>query len=136
MKKVLVLICTILVSIVVASLYGALHNQLTFTISNEFFTEVLFERFGFVEYGLNTPRLTASIIGIWSVWWIGLYAGLVFGIIGFFFHNCKRYDEKHRLCNCNNVNYIHISWFYRFVLWFPWFLKLGESLLVSSYDCK
>lgn len=89
MRKVLVFICCILLSIIASSLFGILHNQFTYTISDEFFTQVLFERFGFVEYGRNTPRLTASIIGVWSVWWIGLFTGLIFGFVGFFSSNTK-----------------------------------------------
>ncbi|WP_343614436.1 hypothetical protein [Flavobacterium sp.] len=89
MIKALIFVCSIFLSIIVASLFGILHNQFTFTISSEFFTEVLFERFGFVEYGRNTPRLTASLIGVWCVWWIGLYAGFIFAFIGLFSANAK-----------------------------------------------
>lgn len=89
MKKILVLIGCIFCSVLIASIFGALHNQFTYSISSEFFTEVLFERFGFVEYGRTTPRLTASIIGVWSVWWIGFYAGCVFGLVGLFSANAK-----------------------------------------------
>jgi len=94
MKKTLVFICCIFFSIIIASLFAVLHNQFTYTISGEFFTEVLFERFGFVEYGRNNPRLTASIIGVWSVWWIGFYAGLIFGIIGLFSSNAKEMTKN------------------------------------------
>ncbi|CAM3486506.1 hypothetical protein [Flavobacterium chungbukense] len=89
MKKALVFVCVIFLSVLIATLFGVLHNQFTYTISEEFFTEYLFEKFGFVEYGRNTPRLTASIIGVWTVWWIGLYAGFIFGFIGFFSSNTK-----------------------------------------------
>ncbi|HEY1195582.1 hypothetical protein [Flavobacterium sp.] len=89
MKKAVVFVCTIFLSIVIALLFGILHNQFTYTISDELFKEVFFERFGFIEYGRETPRLTASIIGAWAVWWIGLYAGLLFAFIGLFFPGAK-----------------------------------------------
>ncbi|WP_264551654.1 hypothetical protein [Flavobacterium sp. N2038] len=89
MKKALIFICCIFLSVVIAILFGVLHNQFTFTLSNEFFTKVLFERFGFVEYGRNTPRLTVSIIGAWSTWWIGLVSGLVFAFIRLFYSSSK-----------------------------------------------
>ncbi|UWY26378.1 hypothetical protein N4T20_11710 [Flavobacterium sp. TR2] len=89
MKKAIVFVSSIFLSIFIATLFGVLHNQFTYTISDEFFTEYLFEKFGFVEYGRNTPRLTASIIGVWSVWWIGLSAGFIFSFIGFFSGNTK-----------------------------------------------
>lgn len=84
MKKALIFICCIFLSTIIAILYGVLHNQFTFSISNEFFTELMFERFGFVEYGITTPRLTASIIGAWSTWWIGIISGFIFSTIGLF----------------------------------------------------
>jgi len=89
MKKALVFVSCIFLSIIIASLFGVLHNQFTYTISEEFFTQVLFERFGFVEYGRNAPRLVASIIGVWCVWWIGFYAGILFGFVGLFSINVK-----------------------------------------------
>ncbi|MCR4030383.1 MULTISPECIES: hypothetical protein [Flavobacterium] len=89
MKKALVFVCSIFLSIVIASFFGILHNQFTYTISDELFKEVFFERFGFVEYGRDTPRLTASIIGVWTVWWIGLYAGLLFAFVGLFSSDAK-----------------------------------------------
>lgn len=84
MKKALIFITSIFLSIIIAMFYGAIHNQFTYSISDEFFTEVLFEKFGFVQYGQDTPRLTASIIGAWSTWWMGLITGLVFAIISLF----------------------------------------------------
>jgi len=89
MKKGLIFICCIFLSIVIVVLFGVLHNQFTFTISSEFFTKLMFERFGFVEYCTTTPRLTASIIGAWSTWWIGLISGLIFSTIGLFYPAAK-----------------------------------------------
>ncbi|MGE6356732.1 hypothetical protein ACQKCJ_22910 [Flavobacterium sp. NPDC079362] len=89
-KKTLVFITSIFLSIIIAMFYGAIHNQFTYSVSNEFFTEVLFERFGFVQYGQDTPRLTASIIGAWSTWWMGLISGLVFTIISLFYSNIRQ----------------------------------------------
>lgn len=70
--------------------YGAIHNQFTYSISNEFFEEVLFERFGFVQYGQDTPRVAASIIGAWSTWWMGLVAGFIFTTISLFHSDIRQ----------------------------------------------
>ncbi|SMC45367.1 hypothetical protein [Moheibacter sediminis] len=51
-------------------IYAVIHNQFTYAISPEIFTELFFIRFGFVEYGTDTPRLSASIIGIWAILFI------------------------------------------------------------------
>ena len=90
MKKASVFIVSILLSVITAIFYGIVHNQFTYTISDEFFTKLMFERFGFVQYGQDTPRLTASIIGAWSTWWMGLIAGFIFATIGLFHSDVKQ----------------------------------------------
>ena len=83
-KKIGLLILIIIISIIFASIYGFLHNQVSYSISTEYFTKFKFEQFGFVEYGLDTPRLTAGLIGIWAIWWFGLLIGFINGIVGLF----------------------------------------------------
>jgi hypothetical protein len=75
---------------ILAAIYGALNNQISYSISPEFFTKSMFPIFGFVEYGQETPRLTAAIIGAWSTWWLGLIIGVVYGIVGLFKSNPER----------------------------------------------
>ncbi len=83
-KKIGLLILIIILSIILASIYGILHNQISYSISTEYFTKFKFEQFGFVEYGLDTPRLTAGLIGVWATWWFGFLIGLINGIVGLF----------------------------------------------------
>ena len=83
-KKIGLLILIIIISIILASIYGFIHNQVSYLISTEYFTKFKFEQFGFVEYGLDTPRMTAGLIGIWATWWFGLLIGLINGIVGLF----------------------------------------------------
>ncbi|MFN5468000.1 MAG: hypothetical protein ACK5ZC_10060 [Pirellulaceae bacterium] len=52
-----------------AGLFGALHNQISFTVSQEYFT-----RFKFIQFRIPTtvpPRLGASIVGWLASWWMG-----------------------------------------------------------------
>ena len=81
MKKLIIIFLTIFLSIILAGIYGVIHNQLSYSISEEYFTKFKFKQFGFVEYGLNTPRLTSGVIGFWSTWWSGLLVGLVGSLI-------------------------------------------------------
>ncbi|SHL14209.1 hypothetical protein [Flavobacterium chilense] len=90
MKKALLFITSIFLSVIIAVSYGVIHNQFTFTVSDEFFTKLMFERFGFTEYGQDTPRLTASIIGGWSTWWMGLITGTVFSIVSLFHSDIRQ----------------------------------------------
>ena len=89
MKKFRISIISTLCIVVLASLFGAINSQISYSISPEFFTKSMFPRFGFVEYGLDTPRLTAAIIGIWSTWWFGLLIGIIYSISSFSKVNSK-----------------------------------------------
>ena len=58
----------------VAGLYGALHNQVSYTISPEYFTALKFQQFGI---GPDMPnRLGAALVGVLASWWMGLVIGL------------------------------------------------------------
>uniref|UniRef100_UPI004048C4F5 hypothetical protein n=1 Tax=Mariniflexile sp. TaxID=1979402 RepID=UPI004048C4F5 len=82
-KKIGLLILIIFLSIILASIYGFLHNQISYSISTEYFTEFKFEQFWSVKYTLDFPRMSAGLIGIASTWWFGLLIGLIIGIVGF-----------------------------------------------------
>jgi hypothetical protein len=73
--------CTIL-AIFIAGIYGALHDQITFSISPEYFTVFKFEQFGFSDWGNNSPRLTTAIIGFMATWWMGFFIGLLQSLVG------------------------------------------------------
>ena len=88
-KKIGLLILIIFLSIILASIYGFLHNQISYSISPEYFTKFKFRQFDFYFMGENQPRLTASLVGILSTWWFGLLIGLINGIVGMFQLNSK-----------------------------------------------
>ncbi|MGB3607201.1 MAG: hypothetical protein WA775_02250 [Psychroserpens sp.] len=83
-KKIGLLILIIFLSIILASIYGFLHNQISYSISTEFFTEFKFLQFGGVKFSIDFPHYSAGLIGIASTWWFGLLIGLIIGIVGFF----------------------------------------------------
>src|SRR5690606_5611137 len=86
-RKLLSLFAIILISIIIASLYGILNDQLTYTISNEYYTKFKFIQFGLVsedaEYSIFKPRILVTITGIIATWWIGLITGLILGLISY-----------------------------------------------------
>jgi hypothetical protein len=47
---------------VCAGIYGVLHDQISFTISPEYFTKVKFRQFGYADFG-GPPRVFAGEIG-------------------------------------------------------------------------
>lgn len=84
-------------------MYGVLLDQITITISEEYFTKFKFIRFGIgqlhveeltggqlvSEVRLESPRMGAVLIGILASWWVGLLMGIVLGFIAWSFKNSK-----------------------------------------------
>lgn len=69
-------------ALLVAGLFGALHNQISYTVSAEYFT-----RFKFIQFHLMDPevpeRLRAATVGFRASWWMGIPLGLLTGVAGF-----------------------------------------------------
>ncbi len=57
----------------IAGCFGILHDQVTYTISPEYFTRMKFQQFRSVDFGLP-PRLFVAEIGFLATWWVGLIA--------------------------------------------------------------
>jgi hypothetical protein len=66
---------------VVAGCFGALHDQVSYTICPEYFTRLKFRQFSYANFGL-TPRLFAAEVGFLSTWWAGLIAGWFLARVG------------------------------------------------------
>lgn len=72
-------------STLLAGLYGALHDQLTYSISSEYFTKFKYQQFGFEPAWFGGHRPTVALIGFLATWWVGLLTGLIFGLLGLLF---------------------------------------------------
>lgn len=79
---------------VVSAVYGALHNQISYTVSPEFFHTDLFFRFDTPKSFEN--RAGASIVGALSSWWMGLLIGPPVLLVGLALPGWKAY-LKHSL---------------------------------------
>lgn len=55
-------------------LYGMLHDQISYTISREYFTDFKFHQFRYADFHL-AERLYVGIIGFLATWWVGLFFG-------------------------------------------------------------
>ena len=93
MKKFLTLIGIIVGGCLVAGLYGILHDQLTYTISPEYYTKFKFYQFGLMEEGKEAifefPRLQVSIVGFMATWWMGIPIATVLGL--FSLHSDRKF---------------------------------------------
>lgn len=94
MTKFRAFVLILLLSPLVAGLYGVVHDQLTFAVSAEYYTKFKFEQFNMWWAGENIgtvqapeiipryPRLAVALVGFLATWWVGLLIGLVMGIMG------------------------------------------------------
>ncbi|MEM6378369.1 MAG: hypothetical protein AAF705_09155 [Bacteroidota bacterium] len=94
MKKFRILLLIILISPFIGGFYGILHDQLTYTISPEYYTKFKFYQFDLAHFGeeaiFPNPRSQVSIIGFIATWWMGLLIGLVLGVIGLMHPDSKQ----------------------------------------------
>ena len=57
----------------IAGGFGILHDQVTFTISPEYFTRMKFDQFHAADFGFPR-RVFVAEIGFLAIWWVGLIA--------------------------------------------------------------
>jgi hypothetical protein len=84
-RKLIVYLSLVFVAIAVAAAYGAMHDQISYTVSPEYFTRFKFDQFHLMNDDLP-ERLRASIVGIYASWWLGFPIGLTGGVAGFIHH--------------------------------------------------
>jgi hypothetical protein len=94
LKKILTLLLIIVLAAIIGGLYGILHDQLTYTISPEYYTKFKFYQFGLMDQGEEAkfpdPRLQVSLVGFLATWWMGLFIGFILGLVGLIHTNSKR----------------------------------------------
>jgi hypothetical protein len=74
---------------VIAGIYGALHNQISFSVSPDYFFAFKFRQFGIPEEMRN--RIGASLVGWYASWWMGLIIGVPVLLVGLIFPDRKSY---------------------------------------------
>ncbi len=58
----------------IAGGYGVLHDQVTYSISAEYFTKLKFHQFSYADFGLG-QRIFPGTVGFLATWWVGFFAG-------------------------------------------------------------
>jgi len=79
--KLPILFLLLAVAALSAAAFGALHNQLSFTVGPTFFTDLKFDQFGIAAD--TAPRLAAARVGVEAAWWIGPVIALPAALYGF-----------------------------------------------------
>lgn len=95
MKKFLILLLILTIAPIVGGLYGILHDQLTYTISPEYYTKFKFYQFGLMddvgnEAIIPNPRIGVSAVGFMATWWMGIPIGLILGLVGLVHKSSKQ----------------------------------------------
>ena len=94
LKKILACLVFVAICIILAGAYGALNDQITYTISPEYYTKLKFRQFNVDrEIVENVPRLGAAIVGIKATWWMGAILSSVLALFGLMQNGCKRMLE-------------------------------------------
>lgn len=88
-KKTPVYVGLVMLAIFFAGLYGVVHNQISYTVSPEYFTKFKFQQFGFADMALP-DRVRASMVGFLASWWMGIPIGLLVGGAGFIHPSPRR----------------------------------------------
>jgi len=70
-----------MVGAILAGIYGALHDQISYAVSPEYFTKLKFRQFWYADFGLG-DRAFAGAVGFLASWWVGLIAAWLLARIG------------------------------------------------------
>lgn len=94
LQAVLILIGLIFGGCLIAGLYGIAHDQLTYTISPEYYTRFKFYQFELVDEDvdattIDSPRLAVSVVGFLATWWMGVPIASIVGL--FSLHANRRF---------------------------------------------
>ena len=75
-------------SILIAGIYGVFHDQITYSISNEYYTFFKFNQFSISELAINN-RIKVGIVGFLATWWVGFFLGIIYAFISLFLDTKK-----------------------------------------------
>ena len=78
-RKILTIFLVGLMASVMAGFYGVINDQITFSISSEYYTKFKFIQFNLANENnidkIKFPRISVSIVGFLATWWFGLVLG-------------------------------------------------------------
>ena len=72
-----------------AGIYGMAHDQLSYTVSPDYFHHLKFQQFGIGEHFHD--RVGAAIVGWGATWWMGLVVGLPLSVVGLIIRGRRAY---------------------------------------------
>jgi hypothetical protein len=82
MKKIGIFLLFLPAAMVVAGLFGIIHDEISYSVSNEYFTKFKFIQFRLLDTNLP-DRFRAGEVGFLASWWMGIPLGILCGLAGF-----------------------------------------------------
>ena len=83
-RKILTIFLVAAMASVIAGLYGVINDQITFSISSEYYTKFKFIQFNLANENnidkIKFPRIFVAIVGFLATWWFGLVLGFILGL--------------------------------------------------------
>ena len=89
MARTVIALLLFVVACLLAGLYGMLHNQISYTVSPEYFTKFKFQQFN-VPAGIP-DRIGAAIVGWNASWWMGIVIGIFLIPFGLLIRGSRAY---------------------------------------------
>jgi hypothetical protein len=82
MKRLGLFLLFIPLAILACGVFGALHDQISYSVSSEYFTKFKFRQFGLIDPAIP-DRVRALEVGFLASWWMGISLGILCGSAGF-----------------------------------------------------
>jgi hypothetical protein len=79
--KLPILVLLLALAAISAAVFGALHNQLSYSVGPSYFEALKFPQFGIAPD--TAPRLGAALVGVQASWWVGPLVALPAFLYGF-----------------------------------------------------
>jgi hypothetical protein len=92
MKKLALFPVLLLATCLTAGVYGVVHNQISYTVSPDYFLAFKFYQFGIPDE--LRGRIGASIVGWYASWWMGLVIGVPVLLVGLILPGWKSYLSR------------------------------------------
>jgi hypothetical protein len=82
MKKFRMFLLFLPAAVLVAGLFGMIHDQISYSVSDEYFTKFKFIQFHLLDSDVP-ERIRVAEVGFLASWWMGIPLGLLCGSAGF-----------------------------------------------------
>lgn len=79
----------ILLSVIVSGLFGIMNDQISYTVSSEYYTKFKFHQFVLLNTAVP-ERVRVAQVGFLASWWMGALLGVLTGVAGFLHHTAKQ----------------------------------------------